>query len=157
MLSSWVVWFPNIVSVATSKKPQECFQGLLSQYLFQSYQSWPPGLIFKAKVFPVMKASYFAHLPETQQLHKVTVWVSSIKFFQGWGTFPVRGLAGWLPHMLIALACLSAQRPTDSSERIPKKPLSKEEWTLSRCKANRILVAGGNWVATACGRTSGKC
>lgn len=57
--------------------------------------------------------------------------------------------------MLIALACLSAQRPTDSLERIPKKPLS-EEWTLSRCKANRILVAGGNWVATACGKASGK-
>lgn len=74
------------------------------------------------------------------------MWVSSVKFFQGWGTFPVRGLAGWLPHMLIALACLSAQSPTGSLERIPKKPLSKEEWTLSRCKANRIPVGETGWL-----------
>lgn len=51
-----------------------------------------------------MKASHFAALTETQQLHKVTVRDSSVKSLQGWGSFPVHGLAGWLPHMLIALA-----------------------------------------------------
>lgn len=57
-----------------------------------------------------MKASHFAALTETQQLHKLTVRDSSVKSLQGWGGFPVHGQAGRLPHMLTALACLSARR-----------------------------------------------
>lgn len=85
-----------------------------------------------------MKASRFAP-SQTQQLHKVTVRDSRVKSLQGWGGFPGHGLAGWLPHMLIALACLSA---AGFLEGLPKQPLSKEEWTPSKRKANRILLPG---------------
>jgi hypothetical protein len=153
-----VVGSPNIVSVATSKKPQGVLPGQALTV---------PGLVsspdlqvssLRLKLSSVMKTSYFAHLPETQQLHKVTVWNSSVKSFQGWGSFSVRGLAGWLPHILTALAGLSAQRPTGSLDRLPKKSLSKEQSMLSRYKINRILVTmlGGNWVATAYLKASGK-